>query len=317
MQIWSKQPNKPFQIAVLLFDRFSNLCLANCLEPLRAANDFAGRPAYQWQFVSMDGGTIHSSSQLPVQTDLSLAKLTSADALFVMASYDHNRHNTHQLRKELQSASRRVSTIVGFDAGAWLMASAGLLDGRNATIHWDLLDSFSETFLNVSAQHAPFIKDGNRITCAGAMAAYDLSRDLIGDHHGASMLVDLDALFLKDAKLASNDIPTTKDPVLRRALDIMRGSLETPVSLPALARQLGTTPRTLERRFLSHLGAPPGEVYRHLRLSAAHQFVTQSSISVAEVALRCGYDSPAALTRAFKRRFGVPPRDLRSGKTKF
>jgi AraC family carnitine catabolism transcriptional activator len=80
------------------------------------------------------------------------------------------------------------------------------------------------------------------------------------------------------------------------------------LDLATLAKRAACPAKTLERRFRAQLGATPGQVYRHIRLTAARNLVVSTTLQVTEIALRCGYESPAALSRAYKARFGHPPR---------
>ncbi|MEM7732600.1 MAG: helix-turn-helix domain-containing protein [Pseudomonadota bacterium] len=314
MPNWTKHPTRPVRIAILLFHRFSNLCLANCIEPLRAANTLGARTVFDWQIVSPDGGQVQSSSGIDILasgpcTEVA-AQTGKLDYLFVMASYAHDGHDTPANRRMLRQMAQRCEVMVGLDAGPWLLASAGLLDGRRATVHWDLLDAFTERFLNVEADRAHVMRDGPMMTCAGAMSALGLTLDLIADHLGASARLDVEALFLQgDPPLGPSD--QIADPLVRQALALMRDHVERPLPLNALATRLSCQPRTLDRHFRRRLGASPGTVYRHMRLSAARKLIEDTQLSVSEIAVRCGYDSPAALTRAIRRSYGAPPRALR------
>ena len=147
MQKWTILAESSVSICFLLFDRFSNICLANCLEPLRAANTLAGRQVYNWQFLTLDGLSAASSSRLQILPDAALKDMAQCDYLCVVASYDYLKHDTASLRQALRQAARKCRTLVGLDSGPWLMASAGLLDGKRATVHWEMLDLFSERFL--------------------------------------------------------------------------------------------------------------------------------------------------------------------------
>ncbi len=302
------------RIAILLFDRFSNLCLANCIEPLRAANMLGARPAFDWQIVSADGKTVQSSSGIDIVASGAASGLDTLDYLFVMASYAHDGHDTPATRRMLRQMSRRCEVTVGLDAGPWLLASAGLLDGRRATVHWDLLDAFTERFLDVDASRTQVMRDGPMLTCAGAMSALDLTLGLIADHLGISARLDVEALFLHGDPPVAEPSDQIADPLVRQALALMRDHVERPLPLVDLARQLSCQPRTLDRHFRDRLGAPPGTVYRHLRLSSARKLIEDTRLSVAEIALRCGYDSPAALTRAIGRIYGATPRALRKAR---
>jgi transcriptional regulator GlxA family with amidase domain len=197
--------------------------------------------------------------------------------------------------------------MIGLDTGAWLMASAGLLEHKRATVHWDILDSFSERFLNVEPLRERVVRDDNRVTCAGATSAYDLTRELICDHIGHGIALDVDSLFMRRDDLRPRNIGSGPSGPVQRAIDLMHRSIETPMILDEISRQVACPPKTLSRRFQSALGATPGQVYRHIRLSAARHLVESSSLQITEIAVRTGYESPAALTRAFKKRFGHAP----------
>lgn len=305
-----KVTEPPVEIVFLLFERFSNLCLANCLEPMRAANGFLPGPAYRWRFATLDGGPVRTSSGLPVLPDSALVGTGPIDRLFVMASYDHLRHDNPTTRRALARAGQRAGQVIGLDAGAWLMAGAGLLTDRRATIHWDLAEAFAERFLDVTVVQEPHLQDGDRVTCAGAMAAFDMTRAMIRADLGPSIALDVDGLFLSE-RPAPQSQPRRGDPLVTRATALMRAQLESPLSQDDLARALGTTPRTLARRCQAALDLTPGALYRHLRLSAARQLVESSLLPVSEVALRCGYDDAAAFSRAFRLRFGMSPQSLR------
>lgn len=310
---WSKTPARPVTIGFLIFDRFSNLCLANCLEPLRAANTVSRARIFDWRILTLTGAAATSSSGIQILPHGALAGLEGCDYLFVHASYDHEAHNSAATRRALRRAAGRAGTMVGMDAGPWLMAAAGLLDARRATLHWDLLDAFAERFLHVEVERARAVKDGPVMTCAGAMSALDLTLDLIATHAGTGVRLDVEDQFMHDRSAPGTRDAATGDALVRRALALMRGAVERPVQLSDLATQLGCQSRTLDRRFRAALGAPPGRVYRDIRLSEARKLLDGTRLGIAEIAVRCGYDSPAALARAMRARYGAAPSRLRTG----
>lgn len=313
MQKWTKLPSQTIQIGVLLFDQFSNLCLANCLEPLRAANMFSRTPVYRWDLMTLSGNAVETSSGIPVLPTTKILQNGTWDYLCILTSYGYLAHDTPKTRHALRHISRRAKMVIGFDTAPWLMAAAGLLNGRRATLHWEALDLFAETFLTLEVERHAMVRDGNRITCAGALAALDLMLDLIAEHLGQGMRLDIAQLFLQpDAPLRDRPGKSAiNDNLIRRALQIMQDTLETPLSLQRLAEALAYPSKSLQRRFQLALSAPPGKVYRHLRLSKAAQLVDSTRMPISEIALRCGYDNPSAFTRAFKDRYGWAPRDQR------
>lgn len=313
MPEWTIHDPARVRIALLIFDQFSNLCLANCLEPLRAANTLSRRGLFDWRILTCDGAAAVSSSEMQVLPHTRLADLDACDYLFVLSSYAHEALDTPATRQALRAAVARARVCVGLDSAPWLLASAGLLEGRRATVHWDLLDAFTERFLQVEAARARVVRDGRVITSAGAMSALDMTLGLIADHAGLALRLEVEALFMQgDPPVAApRERDAVTDPLVRRALGMMRRNIERPLPLGDLARALSCQPRTLDRRFRQRLGAPPGQVYRHLRLSAARKMVEDSTLGVSEIALRCGYDSPAALTRALRAQYGATPSALR------
>ena len=150
MHKWVTDTLATQQVDVLLFDAFSAHCLANTIEPLRAANGLAGRTVYAWRFVTLDGAPAVSSSGMEVRAHARLSDC-SGDMLIAMPRYDFLRHATVAATRALRAADRRYQVMAGFDTGAWLLATAGLLDERRATIHWEELDRFTEAFPEVQA----------------------------------------------------------------------------------------------------------------------------------------------------------------------
>ena len=205
---------------MLLFERFSNHCLANTVEPLRAANDVLGRSAYEWCTLTPDGAPVASSSHLSVVPAAALDEGDAGDALVVMPSYGYRGHTTPALRTALARAAERHATLIGLDTGAWPLAAAGLLEGRRATIHPSELDAFAERFPRVHAVRERTVEDGKRITAGGATAAFDVMLGLITRRHGAALGLEIEAMFLRrDAPLPSRGACAcgARSPAWRRA----------------------------------------------------------------------------------------------------
>jgi len=213
----------------------------------------------------------------------------------------------------LSAASKRFKHIVGMDTGAWLLAHAGLLDKTKATIHWAEFTSFLEQFDTVKPVTDRVVVDGNRITSGGAMAAFDTATELIRRDHGEALKLEVSAFFLHQTATppAEPFLRKTTSPLVDGAVKIMSENLETPVGISDIADRLGVTQRSLSRVFNSELGAAPKTVYKWLRLAEARRHVEQTHYSISEIALRCGYLSPASMTRAFVQQFGKTPSDFR------
>lgn len=308
-------PTPPRQIAVLLFPSFSNHCLANTVEPFRAANSIARRQLYAWRFFSQDGGTVASSSGLPVATESLSQAQPRGDVLFVMPSYGYPGHATARMSRSLRAARKRFPVLVGTDTGAWLLAAAGLLDGRRATIHWDEVHAFAERFPDVNAVENRFVLEDDLATCGGASTAIELTLELIKRHHSPMFSLEVAALFMHGDRLDQTDPlqRLTSDALVRSATALMRRALETPLPIPELARRLKVDQRLLEERFRTEMHMTPLSVYKAIRLREARRLVELTRLGIAEISERCGYRNASAMTRAYRQEFGVTPRGHRDG----
>lgn len=316
MQFWvknmqfSKKSSAPRKICVFLFDSFSVYCLANAVEPFRAANTIARRPLYIWEHVSLDGGTVTSSSGLPVATRSWSEAMPAGDFLFVMPSYDYRSYASARMQRVLRAASGRFSTLVGMDTGAWLMAAAGLLEGRRATIHWDELSLFAETFPDVDVVEDRVVLGGDTCTCGGASTTFELTLELIKQQHGAMFALEVSANFMHGDAFERQDprLRLTADSLVRSAAALMRRTLESPLTIGELAARLSVDQRSLEEHFRQEVGMTPLGVYKAIRLREARRLVELTRLGIAEIAERCGYRNSSAMARAYRQEFGQPPR---------
>ncbi|MEM9755183.1 MAG: helix-turn-helix domain-containing protein [Pseudomonadota bacterium] len=296
-----------------MFPAFSNHCLANAVEPLRAANTLSGRQVYAWQFLSVDGAPVTSSSGLPVAPEAALATQVPGDDLFVMPSYDVRSHATPRLLRGLRAARRRYGRLVGLDTGAWLLAQAGLLDGRRATIHWDAQARFAEAFPEVEMRPSRVVDDGDIVTCGGASTAFDLALHIIGQDHGPGLRLDVADLFMASGVKPdrARRWPRPARGKAEDAIAVMRATLEDPMPVAAVAAAVGLTRKRLAATCKRQFGLTPDALYRGLRLREARRLSAETGLSVEEIARRCGYRNASALTRAFRAAFGDTPTALR------
>lgn len=302
------------QIAVLLFPNFSNLCLANAVEPLRAANTLSRKTLYQWHFLGLDAGPVLSSSGLPVTPAMTLSDLTHTDYLCVMPSYGHRDFTRAAHLRRLRAAAGRSGALVGLDTGSLVLAAAGLMDGYRATSHWDVLTEFEESYPEVQVVRDRFVIDRDRLSCGGATTTMELMLELIAQHHGPTLSLDVGALFMHGERPGTGShLPgVAGDRVVRAAAALMRRHLEQPLPIPEIARRLGLSQRGLEQRCHAAAGRAPQSLYTLIRMSEARRLVQDTALSVAEIAGRVGYADASAMTRSFRSAFGLSPRAMRA-----
>jgi transcriptional regulator GlxA family with amidase domain len=301
-------------IDVLVLDQFSLMCLAAVIEPLRAANRVAAQALYHWHVLSPDGAGACTTSGIMVGVDGAFAPDSARDVLFVIGSFTA-RAVDRRLSAALRRAARHRLSLGGIEAGSWVLARAGLLDGFSATTHWEDLEEFAAAFPKVAVRQDRFVMDRARWTAGGAAPALDMMLTMIRAEHGLPLALNVASVFIYDQHLAASAPQpvvslgrlAVSDPALMAAIAVMQTRLEEPAPLDEVAAKAGVALRTLQTRFRAQLGQSPHAYYLDLRLSAAKRMLEQSAASVAEVATAHGFGSASAFARAFRQRFGMRP----------
>lgn len=308
---------QPLSIAVLVLPHASILEVASVLDPLRAANRHLGREAFSWRVVTPDGNPAPLTCGFSLPTTGPLVSAEGAEVLIVIAGYRLNEVATRPLIRDLRQLSPRFLLVGGVDAATWVLARAGLLAGHRATVHWEDLEDLASAHPEIEVLPDRYVIDGNRMTAGGAAPAQDLMLHLIRSRHGAALARQVAQSFIATARPGTDPqvAPRSRDPMLdprvARAVARMEAALDQAESIPRLATHVGVSARRLETLFRSSLGMTPGAYRQSLRLAAAHRMVTDTAHPLAEIALRTGFSSPAALSRAFRARHGISPGLLR------
>ncbi|WP_127104040.1 GlxA family transcriptional regulator [Pararhodobacter zhoushanensis] len=311
---------EPLDIAVLVLPRASILEVASVLDPLRAANRHLGREGFRWRVITPDGQPAPLTCGIELPARGGLAAADGADVLIVIAGYSQAEVVTRGLLAGLRRAAGRFRAVGGVDAGPWVLARAGLLDGHRATVHWEDLEDFSTAFPAVEVVPDRFVLSRNRFTAGGAVPAADLMLHLIGTRCGAGVAGRVADSFLFETRADGARpqrpglLPGARDPRLSAALTLMSQHLDEPLSLEAVAAAQGVGLRRLEQLFRDGLGQGPGAAYLELRLQAARRMMADTTHPIQDIALRTGFADRSSFSRAFRRRFGVAPRAARAGR---
>ncbi|MFT7060142.1 MAG: transcriptional regulator GlxA family with amidase domain [Pseudorhodobacter sp.] len=308
----------PLALAVLVLPQSSILEVASTLDPMRAANRHLGTQAYRWRILSPDGGAVPLTCgiELPSSGTLDLAK--DADALVVIAGFRQAEGATRPLIQALRRTAHRFRAIGAIDAGAWVLARAGLLAGYRTTVHWEDFEDLTAAHPEITVTPDRFTIDRNRFSAGGAAPAKDLMLHLIERRHGAALARQVAASFITTARTGSDpqisqDRPSRRlDPRLAAAIARMESRMDAPEPVPATARAIGLSPRRLETLFQQAFGQSPAAYALSLRLAAARRLIMDTHHPMAEIALRTGFSAQSSLSRAFQRHFNAAPSSLRS-----
>jgi AraC family carnitine catabolism transcriptional activator len=302
----------------LLLPGFSALGFIAAIEPLRVANRFREQ-AYQWHVLSLDGGPVSASNGMSVNAEAGLVTLEAPATLWVVAGFAPLATITPALQRWLRRLDQRGVHLGGIDTGAFVLAEAGLLEGRRAALHWEALSAFKERYPHLASSEELFEIDGPRITSAGGTASIDLMLDLIGQAHGSALAVQVSEQFVVGRIRPRQDHQRMQiasrygihNKKLVHVIGTMEQHTEPPLSTTALAGAVNVTRRQLERLFRLHLNETPSGFYLRLRLDKARQLLRQSDLSVLEVSIACGFESPSYFTRSYRARFARCPREDR------
>jgi transcriptional regulator GlxA family with amidase domain len=312
------QPSdQPVTIALLVLPQASILEVASALDPLRNANRQLGQEAYRWRVVSPDGAAVPLTCGIELPSSGPLAHAVGAEALIVVAGYRLAEVATRPLIRELRRIAPRFALVGGIDAGPWVLARAGLLDGFRATVHWEDLEDLAAAHPDVDVVPDRFVLDRNRVTISGAAPAADFMLHLIRARHGAALARQVASSFLTRARpghepqVAALEPEPELDARVAAALARMEARIDSPETAADTARSVGLSTKRLETLFREALGTTPAAHALGLRLQAARRMLTDTRHPLAEVALRTGFSGPATLSRAFRARFGHPPGRLR------
>ncbi|MVO15672.1 GlxA family transcriptional regulator [Parasedimentitalea huanghaiensis] len=307
--------NRPLKTAVLVLDECNTLSFAATVDPMRAANRLAGRHAFDWDYVTATDEPAMLTSGLTVP-GIPLARLQECELLIVVAGFQLARQATPSLLAGLRRIATTGATIAGIDGGPWLMAEAGLLDGHAATTHWEDLENFANRFPDVDTRQDRFTLSEGRLTSGGATPAIEMMLHIIGARHGHGFASRVAGLFLYDGPAAptrpQSRLGSQKHSALTaKANALMESSLDEPLPLSYIAESLGTSPRSLQQQFRLRLNTTPQDHYLQLRMAEARRLVTDTNLSLMDVALATGFTSQSTFARAFRTAHGSTARDLR------
>jgi len=213
--------------------------------------------------------------------------------------------------RRLAGCSRRIASVC---TGTFVLAAAGLLDGRRVTTHWGYGELLAAIFPAVAVDLAPlYIRDGDVYTSAGVTSGLDLTLALIEDDHGPTLAREvareLVTYLHRPADQAQISMflaaPPPGDRLVRDLLGYIAAHLAEDLSPRALAARAGVSTRHLTRLFAAHLGTTPARSVRTARTEAAAHLVRGSELPLASIARRCGFRSAETLRQAFLDHYGM------------
>ncbi|CAB5562652.1 L-rhamnose operon regulatory protein rhaS [Pseudomonas putida] len=281
------------------------------------ANLAACRPLFRTVVVAATPEPVTASNGMRVLPDHGIADAPALDALFVVgANPIANDRDSRRLIDWLRQLARQRVPLGGICTGSYLLARAQLLKGYRCTIHWEDIEALKERFPGIVISNQLYELDRDRYTCSGGVAAMDMMLQLVARlPDGQAIAAKAAELLLCDRVRGERDrqrVPLrtrlgNAQPKLSQVVAIMEANLEEPLGLEELATLNEVTVRQLERLFHKYLQRTPSQYYLELRLSRAREMLLRSDAQVREIALACGFTSPAHFSKSYSRFFGLSP----------
>ncbi|AJG14068.1 AraC family transcriptional regulator [Pseudomonas plecoglossicida] len=307
----------PKIVGFLVIPNFTTIGFASAVETLRMANLAARRAMFQTLIIAADMEPVSASNGMRILPEYTIKDAPKLDMLFVVGPNPIvSDHNTRAIMNWLRKLAHDQVALGGICTGSHLLARANLLTGYRCTIHWEDIEALKERFPGIIISSQLFELDRDRYTSSGGVASMDMCLQLIAREPGGREIAEHAAeLLLCDRVRSSQErqrVPLrqrlgTSQPKLSQVVSIMEANLEDPVTLEELAQLNDISVRQLERLFHKHLQSTPSQYYLELRLSRARQLLLHSESQVRDIALACGFVSPAHFSKCYSRFFGVSP----------
>lgn len=310
------------RVVCIAYDGVQTLDVTGPTEVFAAVGRLCGKPPYEVIVASTRGGEVTTSSRLAIRTRR-LARLRPhrADTI-VVAGGDAAAVTTAAadaaLARWLRRAEPTVRRMTSVCSGAFVLAAAGLLDGKRATTHWSGCERLAERFPRVEVdRNAIFVTDGSTWTSAGVTTGIDMALAIVEEDHDRQTADRIAAQLVLYMRRPGYQSQWSDALVARAGGDPLgpviawaRANLRT-VDLEMLARRAGMSLRTLHRRCLEQLSTTPAKLLDKLRVEHARDLLETTDLPAKTLAARCGFSSAARMTRAFERELGLGPRAYR------
>ncbi len=311
------------RVGVVALDGFSMMSFSAAVEPLRAANHLAQATLYEVIFVGAEPES-RSSGGASIAMDADFSLRSGFDIVLLIAGSQVGgepliKYRDRALFHWLRYVAQRGVLVAGVSGAPAVLALAGLMNRHRMTVHWDHAESLVALLPEVVLERSRYVRDRNRLTCAGGIAPLDMMHALIGEHRGPDFARRVSDWFLH------TEIQQSEDPqragvaerfnlhnkALLDVIELMENHIADPLDLEQLARVAALSQRQLNRLFRDKVGLSTIAFYRKLRLDKACGLLNQTALSVHDIAMATGFFDTAHFGRCFKRAYHCTPSDMR------
>jgi transcriptional regulator GlxA family with amidase domain len=316
-------------IRIWVYDGILASGVAGPIDVFNAANQLGARERdaaqrFAWRVESLDGEPVKAASGQTIAVDGKIDGRKRADAVLLTApffsdmdAFISRREQITKLSAALRCHHKAGAVLAAYCTGNYLLAEAGLLDGRVATTHWAKAADFARRYPGVELRAREVLTGQDRILSSGAVTSYlNLAVrlvEMLGDEKLAAMtarslLIDMNRIDQASYATLIDEHGHT-DPLIARAQQRMEATLAQGFRLGELAEWLAVSERTLNRRFRQATGVAPLEYLQNLRIEVAKQLLETRPIGLDKLSERVGYEDSGSFRELFKRKTGLSPRE--------
>ncbi len=278
-------------------------------------------PTYEVELVGLKPGAFATSSGIRLVAERGYREVTGVDTLLISGGFGCKQvMRDEAVLRWIRRMAPKVQRVGSVCTGSEILAYAGLLDGKEATTHWDDTDALIDASPSIKVQRdAIYTRDGNIYTSAGVTAGMDMALAMVEEDWGqpiALAVAQILVMFLKrpggqsqfSGHLAAQ---FSEDDKLRELQLWMLDHMEQDLSVPKLATRAVMSERNFARRFTQTVGMTPAAYVSKIRLEAARRKLEENDLHVSQVARRCGFGTQETMRRTFVAELGVSPSDYR------
>ena len=311
----------PTAFGFLLLDDFTLISMSSAIESLRMANRLSGGEVYRWHTISMDGAAVRASDGVSVNASLAAGDdgIAELDAVIVCGGLRVADRVTEGQLQWLKHCAGRGLGLGSTCTGSYALARAGLLDGYQCSIHWEMLSSLTEQYPAVQVSRSLFTIDRDRYTSSGGTAPMDMMLNFVRRQCGLEISAGVAEQFIYERirdprelqRIPLRHFVGKQSMKLVAAVELMEANIHEPISQVELATYVGLSRRQLQRLFQKYLFCTPSRYYLQLRLHRARELLHQTDLSLVDVSAQTGFVSNSHFSKSYKEFFGHAPSKAR------
>ena len=305
----------PRRVAALAYDGLCTFELGIVVEVFGLPRPELGPGWYKFQVCALDKGDLRATGGVTVRATAGLAGLRRAGTIILPGWRDADEPPPEELLRAVRAAYARGARLVTICSGVFVLAAAGLLDGKRATTHWRYVERLRARYPKVKVEpDVLYVDEGRLLTSAGSAAGIDLCLHLVRRDHGAEIANQVARRLVVSPHREGGQSQYTPVPVpaestggLAAVLEWAQGRLGEDLSVERWARRAAMSPRTFARRFRAETGTTPHRWLVHQRVLAAQRLLETSDSSIDQVAEGVGLQTAATLRLHFRRALRTTP----------